>query len=76
MSKPRKPRKPTKRQQEEIDNQRVRRSYHRVAANVEVPITALTRIKNAGLSAIAAGADDTTLDAWVKAVVDEVRTPA
>ena len=70
-----KTRKPTKRQQELIDEQRVRHSYQRVASGVEVPIFALTRIKNAGLSAIAAGADDTTLDAWIKAVVDEVKAP-
>ncbi len=70
-----KARKPTKRQQEEIDGQRVRHAYHRVASNVEVPIFALTGIKAAGMAAVAAGADDAALDAAVKAAVDLVKVP-
>lgn len=68
-----KARKPSKRQQEAIDLQRVRHSYLRVASNVQVPISALTAIKEAGHAAIAAGADDAALDAAVKAAVDLVR---
>ncbi len=75
-----KARKPTKRQQELIDEQRVRHAYHRVGTNVEVPISSLTAIKAAGLAAIAAGADDAGLDAGLdaamKKAIDEARTPA
>lgn len=56
-------RKPTKRQQELIDETRVRRAYHRVADGVEVPIFALTAIKRAGMAACAAGADEAALEA-------------
>jgi hypothetical protein len=71
-----KARKPTKRQQELIDEQRVRHAYHRVGANVEVPISSLAGIKAAGLAAVAAGADDAGLDAAVKKAIDEARAPA
>ncbi len=68
-----KARKPTKRQQEAIDEQRVRHAYHRVASCVQVPVFSLAGIKAAGKAAIAYGADDAALDAAVRAAVDLVK---
>lgn len=65
-------RKPTKKQQA-ADRSRVNAAYGRVANGVQVPITSLGRIMDAGLAAVVAGGDDEALDAAVKAAVDKVR---
>ncbi len=65
-------RKPTAKQKK-IDDARVTRAYGRVAHGVQVPIMSTVAIMKAGQDAIAAGADDATLDAAVLAAVKKVR---